>query len=114
MIVTVVTMRMVQTTINDVVNVIAMRNRFMTAARAVHVAVCLAPVDPVLAAVRVGLADGDDVLVIVNQTVDLVRVVEMAVVQVVDMVFVAQGLMPAAGAVTVIVVRMGMAVLIHR
>jgi hypothetical protein len=114
MIIAVVAMRMMQPTIDDIVDVIPVRHRFMTASRTVFVAVVLTSSEPLLAAVWVGLADGNNMLVVVNQTVDLMRMVKMAIVQIVDVAIVLQGLMTAAGAMVMIVVRMGMAVLAHR
>ena len=114
MIIAMVAVRMMQPAVNDVVNMIPVRHRFMAASGTVHVTVFLAAGESVLAAVRVGLADRDDVLVVVDEAVDLVRMVEMAIVQIVDVVVVAQGLVSAARAVAMIVVGMGMAVLAHR
>ncbi|MEA3643566.1 MAG: hypothetical protein VBE63_27100 [Lamprobacter sp.] len=114
MIITMVAMRMMQPTINDVVDVIPVRHRLMTTAGPVHVAVFLAGTEPVIAAVRVRFADGDDVLVVVDETIDLMRMMQMAIVQIVDVIVVAQGLMAAARAVAMIVVGMGLAVLTHR
>jgi len=114
MIIAMVAVRMMQPTVHDVVDMIPVRHRFMTASRAVHVAVFLASAEPVLAASRVGLANGDDVLVVVDQTVDLVRMVEMAIMQIVDVVLMLQGRVSAAGSVAMIMVGMGMAVLAHR
>jgi len=84
MIIAMVAVRMMQPSVNDVVDMIPMRHRFMTTSGAVHVAAFLTSGEPVRAAVWVGLADGDDMLVVVDQTVDLVRMVEMAIVQIVD------------------------------
>lgn len=66
MIIAMVAVRIVQPTVNDVVDMIPMRHRLMTASGAVHMAIFLADGEPLLAAVRVGLADSDDVLVIVD------------------------------------------------
>jgi hypothetical protein len=114
MIVAVIAVWMMQPTVNDIVNMIPVRHRFVTASGSVHVAVFLASGEPVLAAVRVGVADGDHVLVVVNQPVDLMRMVEMAIMQVVDVARVLQGLVSAAGSVAMIVVGVGMAVLAHQ
>jgi hypothetical protein len=114
MIVTVVPMRMMEAAVDDVIDMIPVRHGFVAASRPVHVPVFLASGEPVLAAVRVSLADGDDVLVVVDQSVDLVRMVQMAVVQIVDMVVVAHRLVTATGAVAMLVIGMGMTVLAHR
>jgi hypothetical protein len=76
--------------------------------------VFLASDESLLAALRVGLADRNHVPVITDESIDLVRMVEMTVVRIVDVVVVAQGLVSAARAAAMIVVRMGMAVLAHR
>lgn len=114
MVVTVIAVRMVQTTIDDVIDMIAMRDRLVTAAGAMHVATCVAGGEPVVTTVRIGLADRDHVLVIVDQTVNLVWMVQVAVVQIVDVIVVAHGLMTTVGTVLMIMVRVGMAVLAHR
>ncbi|MEA1052876.1 hypothetical protein U5801_24155 [Lamprobacter modestohalophilus] len=114
MIVAVVAVRMMQPTINDVIDVIPVWHRLMTTAGPVHVAVFLASGEPVLAAVGIDCADGNDVLIVVNQTVDLMRMMQMAIMQVVDVVFVLQGLMAATGTMVMVVMGMGMAVLAHR
>lgn len=91
----------VQLTVDEKVDVIAMRNRFMTA---------IGPV-AVLVAVTVGgfgvpvgmrLADGDDVLV----DVVVVGVMQMPVVQIVDVIFVADRGVPTIEPVNVGVILM--------
>lgn len=114
MVVAVVPVRMVEAAFDDVIDMIAMRHGFVAAVQPMDVAATLASRLPLLAAIRIGRADRDDVLVVVNQSVDLVRMVQMAVVQIVDMVLVPYGLVTAVGAVTMVVIGMGMAVLAHR
>jgi hypothetical protein len=105
---------MVEATVDDVIDMISVRHGFMAAVRPVHVAAVLAGRDALLAALRIGLADRNDVLVVMHQTIDLVRMMQVTVVQIVDVVVMAHRLMTAAGAVTMVVIGMGMAVLAHR
>ncbi|WP_201223426.1 hypothetical protein [Halochromatium roseum] len=114
MIITMVAVWMMQSTVNDVVDMIPVRHRLMATAEPMHMAVFLARGEPVLAAVGIGCADGDDVLVVVDETIDLMRMMQMAIVQIVNVIVVAQGLMTAARAMVMVVVRMGLAVLAHR
>lgn len=88
MIIAVVAVRMMQSALNDVIDMIPMRHCCMTAAGAVHVALFLASGESVLAAIRVGRTHSDDVLVIMDEAVDLVRVMEMAIVKIVNVAFV--------------------------
>lgn len=103
MVVAVVAVLVVQATVYDVVDVIAVRHGFVAAACAVDVAA--AGVYGV-AAVGVGLAHFDDVFVVVA----VVLVVQMAVVQVVGVAVVADGGVAAACAVDMGVVFVGVAV----
>ena len=101
MVVAVVAVRVVQVAIDEVVNVVAMRHRFMTAAGAVNVPGFVAAAVVVgRAGVRVGGADGDAVFI----DVVAVRVVQVAVVQVVNVAVVLDGGVAAARAVLVRVV----------
>ena len=97
MVVAVVTVRMVQMAIDEVIDVVAMRHRFVAAAGAMHVAVAVMVGG---ADVRVGGADGDGVFI----DVVAVRVVQVAVVQVINVAFVLDGGVAAACAVLVFVV----------
>ena len=96
--------RVMQVPGDEVVDVIAMRDRFVTATRAVDVALGVTS-----AAVRrraggrIGRADLGDALV----DVPIVAVVEVAIVEVVDVVAMTDGEVAAVGAVDVIVIRMG-------
>ena len=93
MIVAMIAVRMMQTTLDKIVGVLAMRHGWMTAVRAVNVPGLMALV-PVRrrAMVRVSGADLDHVLI------DAVaaRAVQMAVMEIVDMVSVLDGDVSAA------------------
>jgi hypothetical protein len=114
MIVAVITVRMMQAAVDDVIDVVAMRDCLVPAAGAVHVAARVARGNALVAPVGVRLADLDDVFVVVHFAVDLVRMVQVAIVQIVDMVTMANGLVATTGTVLVIVVGMGLAGLGHR
>jgi hypothetical protein len=113
-IVAVVAVRMMQAPVDDVIDVVAMWDCLVPAAGAVHVAALLARGDALVAAVGVGLADLDHVFVVVQFAVDLVRMVQVAVVEIIDVVTMADGLVAATGTVLVIVVGMGLTGLGHR
>jgi hypothetical protein len=104
MIVAMVAVRMMQAPANDVVHVVSVGDGLVPAVWAVHMAARLAVGDAPLAAVGVGLADLDHVLIVVHLAIHLVRVVQMAVMQVVEVVTMADGLVTAAGAVFVVVI----------
>lgn len=101
MVVAVVAVRVVQMTIHEVVGVVAMRYGFVSAAgtvymtRFVAVAVMIQGAD-----VRVGGADGDAVFI----DVIAMRMVQVAIVQVIDVAFVFDGGVTAIRAVLVFVV----------
>ena len=96
--------RVMQVPGDEVVDVIAMRDRFVTATRAVDMALGVTS-----AAVRrraggrIGRADLEDALV----DVPIVAVVEVAIVEVVDVVAMTDGEVAAVGAVDVIVIGVG-------
>lgn len=96
--------RMMQVPGDKVVDVIAVRDGLVSAARAVDMALGVTS-----AAVRrrargrIGRADLEDALV----DVAIVPVVEVAIVEVVDVVAMADGEVAAVSAVDVIVIRMG-------
>lgn len=113
MIVAVIAVLMMQTPVDHVVDVIAVRDRFVSAAGAVDVAGLATGRHRVHAAVRILVADLDDMLVVVHLTVRLVWMVQVPVVQIVDVVAVADRLMTAAGTVRVVVIGMDMAGLRH-
>jgi hypothetical protein len=100
-IVAVLAIRMVQVAFDQIIDVVAVRHCFMTASRPVSVrsVVSLAGVFRG-AALRVGVADCDRVLV----DVALVRVVQVPVVQVVHVSFVLHRHMAAVRTVLVLVV----------
>lgn len=96
-----VSVRMMQMPIDEIVDVIAVRHRVVPASRPVHVP-RLVPATTVLrrAAVGIALRHLDHVLV----DVILVRVMQMTVVQIVDVIAVPHGGVSAAGPVLVRVI----------
>ena len=99
-VVAVVAMRVMQAAVDDVVDVVAVGNGFVAAAGAVNVARLVAFAGLAgRAAVRIGFGHANDVLV----DVIAMRVVQVTIVHIVDMAFVADGGMAAAGAVGVVV-----------
>lgn len=99
-VVAVIAVRMVQMTVDQVIDVVAVRHRFVAAAGPMHMTGAMAGTVMLrCAAVRVGGADGDHVLV------DMVamHVMQMAVMQEIDMAFVAHRGMTALRAVLVVV-----------
>lgn len=96
MVVTVVLVRMMQPSGDDVIEVVAMRNQLVAAALAVRV-VGAVPVGGCGVAARVLGVDLDDVLV----NMIAVGVMQVPVVEVVNVVAVLDGGVPAAGAVDV-------------
>ena len=100
-VVAVVAVRVVQVAIDEVIDVVAMWHRFVAAAGAVDVSGFVAAAVVVgRAGVRVGGADGDAVFI----DVVAMRVVQVAVVQVIDVAVVLDGGVAAARAVLVRVV----------
>jgi hypothetical protein len=108
MVIAMVAMRMMQTPVDDVVDVIAVRDRLVPTAWTMHVAVLVAGGYRLPATFRVGRADLEAVLVIVHLSVHLVRVVQVAIMQIVEVVAMTDGPVAAAGPVYVVVIRMGM------
>jgi hypothetical protein len=103
MVIAVIAMWMMQVAVHQIVDVIAMRNRFVSATRAVHVIWRVAAaVMGGRASVRVFCAYLKSVLV------DMIamRMVQMAIMQVVDVVAMPDGRVPAARAVLVVVMGM--------
>jgi hypothetical protein len=92
MIIAVIPVGMMQVSVDQIVDVIAVRHRLVPASRTVHVP-AVVPAAPVLrrAPVRIGGRYLDRVLV----HVILVHMVEMAVVEIVDVIAVADSGMPA-------------------
>ena len=91
-----------QTAVDDVVNVIAVRYRFVAATFAVNVAV--AGVNR-MAAVRVGFIDAQCMLIVVA----VVLMVQVAVVQIINVAFVFDGSVAAVCAVDVVMMFVGFA-----
>lgn len=92
----------VQTAVDDVVNMIAVRYGFVATTFAVNVAV--AAVNR-MAAVRVGFIDAQGVFIVVA----VVFMVQVAVVQIIDMAFVFDGSVAAVCAVNVVMMFVGFA-----
>jgi hypothetical protein len=98
-----VAVRVVQMALDAVIDVVAVRNRLMTATGAVDMA-RLVTAAAVIGRAAVGIFGGDPDHMLVDMV--LMRMVQMTVVQVVDMVAVADGGVPAIGPVPVRVVGM--------
>jgi hypothetical protein len=94
---------MMQAPIDQVIRVIAVRHGFMPAARTVDM-LAVVPARCRLAAVRVGGVHRQGVLVVMS----FMRVMQMAVMEEIDMPVVFDGGVAAAGAVLVLVIRVGM------
>ena len=93
MVVTLVAVGMVQVSVNQVVDVVAMRYSLVTAVRAVNMAGLMTAAVVACTPTRVGIGDLDDVLVVVV----LVGAVQMPVMQVADGVAVLDGGVAATG-----------------
>lgn len=106
-VVAVISMRVVQPAIHEIVRMIAMGHRFMAAARTMHV--IRAPVTGWFAAVRVLLAYRQRMLVVVT----FVRVMQVPVVQVIDVSLMFDGRMTAAWAMFVTVMLVDVMFLWH-
>jgi hypothetical protein len=107
MVVTVVAMGMVQMTVDDVVDMVAVPDRFVTAVRAVNVTGVMAGTTVLrraLVRVRFGHLQYVPIAVI------LVRVMQLAVVEIVDVSIVHDGGVAAAGAMDVRMIGNGFAV----
>lgn len=96
-----IAVRMVQMAADQVIDVIAVRNRFVPAPGAVHMARVMTAAGVVLGATfGIGGADLDAVLIDVAG----VRMMQVAVVQVVDVIAMTDGGVATAGAMLVVVV----------
>ena len=102
MVVAVIAVLVMQTAVDDVVNVITVRYGFVAATFAVNVAV--AGVNR-MTAVRVGFIDTQGVFVVVA----VVLMVQVAVVQIIDVAFVFDGSVAAVCAVNVVMMFVGFA-----
>ena len=98
-VIAVTVVHVVQASIDDVVDMIAVRDRFMTAVRPMNVACAVVYR---CATVRIGVADLDHVFVVMIT----VRVVQVAVVDVIDMTVMLDGGVSAVRSVYVIRMRM--------
>jgi len=91
-----VAVRMVQVAVDQIVDVIAVRHGFMAASRPVHVVGSMAGALVVRgAAIGVSLRNFDDVLI----DVVAMRMLQVTVLQIIDVVAVVDGRVPALGAV---------------
>ena len=102
MVVAVIAVFVMQTAVDDVVDVVAVRYSFVAATFAVNVAV--AAVNR-MAAVRVGFIDAQCILVVVT----VVLMVQVAVVQIINVAFVFDGSVAAVCAVDVVMMFVGFA-----
>ena len=102
MVVAVITVLVVQTAVDDVVNVITVRYGFVATTFAVNVAV--AGVNR-MAAVRIGFIDTQGVFIVVA----VMLMVQVAVVQIIDVAFVFDGSVAAVCAVNVVMMFVGFA-----
>jgi len=93
-----ITTRMMETSIDNVVHVIAMRDRLMSAPGAMNVAIFVFDVGHAGAAIGVLARHGEHVLV--DRTI-FVLVMEMTVVEIIDVIAMPDGRMSAARAMLV-------------
>lgn len=108
--VAVIAVRMMEDAVDQIVDVIAVWNDFMPAPRSVSMSRIVACCHRTDTAVGLGGVDFETVFVVVNDfAVYLMRVMQMAVVQVVDMTVMSNRDMPAALAVLVSVGVMDLA-----
>ena len=102
MVVAVIAMRMVQVPGNMIVDMIAVWYRFMAAVRTMRVIRFVTTTGMTRgAAIRIASGDADHMLV----DVAFVRVVQMAIMQVVDVIAVTHGRVPATGPMLMSVIR---------
>ena len=102
MVVAVIAVLVMQTAVDDVVDMIAVRYGFVAATFTVNVAV--ASVNR-MAAVRIGFIDAQGVFIVVA----VVLMVQVAVVQIIDVAFVFDGSVAAVCAVNVVMMFVGFA-----
>ncbi|TWU11256.1 hypothetical protein CA54_00610 [Symmachiella macrocystis] len=104
MIVTMVAMRVMQVAINEIIHMVAMRNRFVSAAGAMNVTALMSAALVVWCAVRgIGITYFQDVF---NDFAILLLVMQVAIMQVVCVAVMFYSGMPASGTVLMIVVLM--------
>jgi hypothetical protein len=102
MVVAVIAMRMVQVPGNMIIDMVAVWHRFMAAARAVGmIRFVTAAAMTRGAAIRIAAGDADHMLV----DMAVMRVVKMAVMQIVDVIAVTHGRVPATGPMPMSVIR---------
>lgn len=100
-VIAVIAVLVMKATVDEIIGVVIMRNCFVTAARAVNVSLVVADmIDERVAAGRIGCAHLDHMLI------DMIamRMVEMSVVQVIDMVTVLDSQVAAVGAMLMVMV----------
>jgi hypothetical protein len=100
-IIAMIAVRVVQVTVDKIIDVISMRHRLMPAPRAMHMP-GLVTAAAGRALIGIFRAHLDDMLIHVLA----VRMMEMAIMQIVDVIAVANGRVATAGAMFVVVVRM--------
>jgi hypothetical protein len=109
-VVAVIAMRMMETPIDQVIDMVAMRNRLMTTVRAVNMTVLV----NVFVATSFGVAFGDWNRMFFDDAV-FTLMMEMTIVKVINMAVMLDGSVPAIITMLVIVVRMGLAIMfVHR
>lgn len=103
MIVTVIAVRVVQMIANAIIDMLTVGHRLVTAARAMHMTGFVTAAAMISGTnIRVRARHFDHMLI----DMPFMRMVQMAVMQIVDMTFVAHGLMPAAGPMLMRMFRM--------
>jgi hypothetical protein len=112
--VAVVTIRVVQHSVDEIIDMIAVRNRFMATVRPMTVAGAGAGMRRVDTSVRVGGADFKAVFVVmIHSAIDGMWMMEVSVVQVIDVTVVLDRSMAAVTVVLMFVIGMAMA-WVHR
>lgn len=103
MIIAMITVRMMEVSVDKIIDVIAVGYRLMSAPRAVHMP-RLVTAAAVIRRASIGIfrAHLDDMLI----HVIAVRMMEMAIMQIVDVVGVTNGRVATAGAMLMVVIRM--------
>jgi hypothetical protein len=103
MVIAMITMRMMQVAVDEVVDVIGVRHRFVSAARPMHVACIMGTAGVAWSTlVRIFRADLEPVLVYMIA----MRMMQVPIMQVIDMIAMFDGRVPAVRAVLMVVVGM--------
>ena len=106
MIVAVITVRVMQSAIDEVVGMVAVRHRFVTTVGSMHMALVMSAAAG-FTTVWIGFIYRQLVFVVVA----FVRMVEVTVMQVINMSIMFDGSMPASGAVFMVVILVSVMVL---